>query len=104
MILLHVLTKDKTQAREIADLLVREKLILTAVTHRAVKTSSLKDGVLHEEKQYLVLGKTKALLFDTIDRKLKEIYGDDLPTLYSVPIVQMDWDQTSELKERTAKV
>jgi uncharacterized protein involved in tolerance to divalent cations len=104
MILVHIITNDKEKAREITNFLVAERLILDGITTKVEKTFRTPDGDIGSEKQFLVRGKTKALLFNTIDQRLRKKYGDDLPTLYSVPIVQMDWRQSSELIEKTEKV
>ena len=50
------------------------------------------------------MGKTKALLFNTIDELLREKYPNNMPTLFSIPIVHMDWEQADELVKETAKI
>lgn len=50
------------------------------------------------------MGKTKALLFNTIDELLKEKYKDNMPVIYSLPIVNMDWEQSKNLVNDVAKV
>jgi uncharacterized protein involved in tolerance to divalent cations len=106
MILLHILTKTEEQAVEIADLLIEQKLILNAVILDQVRVRQMGDGgsAIKSEKEYLLMGKSKALLFSTIDERLRLRYPKDLPTIYAVPIVGMDWEQADELVEKTAKI
>ncbi|MDN5203594.1 divalent cation tolerance protein CutA [Fulvivirgaceae bacterium BMA10] len=104
MILLNVTTKDKGQAVEIADFLVSKRLILDALVTEGTKYKRSENNDIIAEQHFLILGKTKALLFGQIDEILKEKYGSNMPTIYSVPIINMDWDQSSELIEKTEKV
>ena len=39
-----------------------------------------------------------------IDKYLKDTYGKDMPTMYSVPVTGMDWDQSKILIEGTQSV
>lgn len=104
MILIHVTTADQNQAIEISNYLVSEKLILDALITEGSKHKLNESGAIIVESHFLVLGKTKALLFDQIDDLLRKKYPSNMPTLYSVPIVNMDWDQASDLKDKTEKV
>lgn len=105
MIVIHIVAKGEKQAVEIVDFLVENKLILNAVMiEKAVVRSKNQEGELESITQTLIMGKTKALLFNTIDQDLREKYPSDMPVLYSVPIVNMDWEQADELVKETAKV
>ena len=104
MILVHILTSDEQQGEEIADFLVEERLVVDAFITRGTKRMRDEAGNVISEPQMLIRGKTKALLFNTIDQSLQEKYGAKIPTIYSVPIVHMDWDQSEELKEQTKQV
>lgn len=104
MILVHILTNDQKLGEEIADFLVTDRLVVDALITSGVKRSRNDSGEVISETQTLIRGKTKALLFDTIDQILKKKYGSRLPTIYSVPIVHMDWEQSAELREQTKQV
>ncbi len=105
MILVHVICDEEQMSTDIAELLVSERLVVDAVLVPGTKiTRGETASQTVSKQQFMVYGKTKALLFDTIDKLLREKYGERLPTLYSLPIVHMDWDQSSELLEKTIKV
>lgn len=105
MILIHVLTNDHSQALEISDFLVSKKLVVSAVIIQNAETRTRdSNGKLISENQTFVMGKTKALLFNEIDHQLKAKYNSNMPVLYSVPIVNMDWDQSENLVKETTKV
>jgi len=46
----------------------------------------------------LLIGRTKAILFGTIERLLREKYGSETPAIYGMPIVNMDIEHRNKLK------
>lgn len=107
MILVHIITEKKERALEIIDILLEKKLLFNAMLSR--KKVFEKDsitGELKEKKQILVIGKTKSLLFNKINKLLVSMYGDSdqMPSLYCLPIVYMDTERAEELLRRTLKV
>jgi len=103
MIQMHIGTQSEQQAIEIIDFLEDDKLIVDALIIETQKRSRT-NGISQHSTYYMILGKTKALLFNTIDDALRSKYPDNLPSIYSTPIVNMDWDETKDLREKTAKV
>lgn len=104
MVLLHIVTDHVNQAKEIAKVLTEEKLAIRALIQPNV---SLMDKELPEgagEEHTLVMAQTKGLLFEKIDQRLRELYKNRMPVLYSVPIVNMDWEQADLLVAQTAKI
>lgn len=105
MILLHIITNSRDQAIEIIDFLTEDKLMLHAVIiENLTGRKRAKDGTYQDHEQILVIGQTKALLFNTIDELLREKYKQHMPVLYSLPIINMDWEQSRELINETLKV
>lgn len=103
MILVHIGTKNEQQAIEIANYLIEECLLLEVRILSSVDIEHQNEKVIKSDS-YLILGKTKALLFDTIDKSLREKYGKNSLSLYSVPIVNMNWEETAKLRDQTVKV
>ena len=105
MILINIVSKSENQASEIVDFLIENKLILDAVIFEKVSTRKKgENGTFQSLEQIFIMGKTKALLFNVIDKRLREKYDQDMPVLFSVPIVNMDWQQADELVNETARV
>jgi hypothetical protein len=93
------------QADEIVLFLMNKKLILNPLVQENIVLKKLGENKkLISEDQILITGKTKALLFNIIDKLLREKYPDTMPLLYSIPIVNMDWEQADELIKETAAV
>lgn len=104
MILIHLRTTDENLAIEIAELLLYEKLIIDTFQTQGTSRSKNTKGEIILQTEHLVFGKTKALLFDNIEKLIRSKYGDRMPILYSVPIINMDWEQAVELREKTEKI
>ena len=89
MILGYIIAKNKKHAKEIAKLLL---------------ALDLETAHIGYEKQTIIEGKTKALLFSTINQILRITYPENMPMFYAVPIIYMDAEQTQTLYNQTAKV
>ncbi|WP_282048484.1 divalent cation tolerance protein CutA [Maribacter aquivivus] len=105
MILGYIIVNKKKQAKEIAQLLLAQNLIYSAsISTKKVFSKNLKTGEIDYEKQTIIEGKTKALLFSTINEILRVTYRTNMPLFYAVPIIYMDEEQTQSLRNQTAKV
>ncbi len=105
MILAHIIAANRKQALEIIHLLMDENLLLqAAVSEKTIYQKKTANGELVRKNRTLIIGKTKALLFTTINDVLKRNFKEDMPMLYSVPIVYMDEELAAMLRENTAKV
>lgn len=104
MVLLHIICNDRQQSDEIADLLVTENLVLSAVTFQSVTVREKQsDGSVGQSEQTLLIGRTRGLLFKTVEARLRDVYGTEMPVIYSVPIVNMDWQHADTLAESAAE-
>lgn len=105
MILAHIIAYDKQQALDIINLLMDEKLLLqAAVSEKTIYQKKSDDGALLCENRTLIIGKTKGLLFNAINEMLKKHFAENMPMLYSIPIIYMDETLATLLRENTAKV
>lgn len=98
MVLLHIICNDRRQSDEIADLLVTKNLILSAVTFQSVSVrEKQEDGSVGQSEQTMLIGRTRGILFNTVETRLREVYSSNMPVIYSVPIVNMDWQHADTL-------
>lgn len=105
MVLAHILAHNKNQALTIIDILINKNLFLDAViSEKTIYTKNETTGQLDAKSHPLIIARTKALLFQTIDQELKKHYPNHMPGLYAVPIVYMNEDQAHEIREKTAKI
>ena len=105
MILIHLLSADKEQLLDIAQLLQQEKLATDFSLHPPVLRFEMgSNNSNHEFKLHLITCKTKALLFELIDKTIKARYDSNLPEIYSTPLVHMDWEQTNRWTQRIRSI
>lgn len=104
MILLRVTSPSKQQLLAIAALLHKEQLAIDMNLRADVERITFAAGAPALEQRYLLTGKTKAALFATIDNLLRETYASDLPEVFSLPIVHMDWEQSAQLSREIKMV
>jgi uncharacterized protein involved in tolerance to divalent cations len=103
MILLHIISDDEEQAIEIANFLIEKDLILDTTLLEKVSMRKKINNQIESMSKTLIMGKTKAILFDAINELLKEKYKENMPVIYSLPIVFMDWEESKELANEVAK-
>jgi len=97
MIFLRISSFDEAQVLEVARLLASERLAMDVNIQRDLERITLVEGELQARPLFLLTAKTRANLFSTIDARLRAMYGYELPELFSLPIVHMDWEQSREL-------
>lgn len=61
-------------------------------------------GKKESSKKILITGTTKALLFNTINREIRNRYTDNMPLMYATPIVYMDEYEAQNLQNELKKV
>ncbi len=104
MVLIHIICHDREQALEIVDFLIDEKLVLDAMVSEKLLFKKLTNGETESHDRILVMGSTKALLFKTINDRIRKRFKEAIPLLYAMPIIYMDENQTLELQTETQKV
>lgn len=97
MIFLRILSKTEAQIEATAKLLLQQRLVLDVNLKRHIDRIELVDDVLVTLRVYLLTAKTKASLFPAIDKLLLDNFAADMPEVYSLPIVHMDWEQAQQL-------
>ena len=103
MIQLHIISTEPEQIRDIENLLINEKFITGATVIDAVSSYKNDDGEIKTVSTNLLIGRTKASLFNTIESHLKDKYGDKTPVIYGLPIVNMDFKHLEKLKKVIAE-
>lgn len=98
MVLLRISSESEKQIEEIAGFLLREKLAIDVNLKRNVERLNYIDGKIQMSKIQLLTAKTKAALFPQIDENLKDLCKPNMPEIYSLAIIHMDWEQSQQLK------
>ena len=104
MVELRIVSKSKKKLMDIGKILLESNLVQDVNIIDVVKRLNLINGKITTSSIYMLTSKTKALLFPDIDAKLKSVYKSNMPELYSLPIVHMDYDQIKNLTKNIVEV
>lgn len=104
MIQLVIASKSDKQLEEIAEYLLTNHLVISVDFHKNIRRVEFENGKLTRYNIHFITGKTKSLLFKEIDLKLREKYYDNIPEIFSHPIINMDWELADKLKSEIEKI
>ena len=104
MIQLVIASESKEQLEEIAKYLLTNHLVISVDFHYDIKRIEFEKGQLKNYIIHFITGKTKSLLFSEIDSRLRYNYKDNIPEIFSHPIVNMDWELADKLRSDTEKI
>lgn len=104
MIQLVIASESKDQLEEVAEYLLTNHLVISVDFHYDIKRIELENGKLKKYTIHFITGKTKSLLFSEIDLRLRNKYVENIPEIYSHPIINMDWELANKLKADTEKI
>ena len=105
MVLVHIICKHQKHSDEVVNFLLKNNLVLDAwVSEKTVYVNHKYQDSTWKRRKIIIMCKTKALLFNTINEALIEKYSHNMPELYCVPIIYMDPDQALRLRQGTVMV
>jgi uncharacterized protein involved in tolerance to divalent cations len=104
MIHLQIYSKEEKIIEKVAEILISKNLAIDLTVDRDVERLTVENGKIVYNKVYLLSAKTKSLLFQKIENTLRSVFMDNMPELYSLAVVQMDWKQANVLTESLEKV
>jgi uncharacterized protein involved in tolerance to divalent cations len=97
MIELHIITKKPAQVTEMLEMLLIKGLIVGATVLESSSSYLSDKGKIKTVPSAMLIGRTKAALFNKIEKLLQEKYGKSIPAIYGMPIVGMDKNHTDKL-------
>lgn len=99
MIFLRIVGSSELQIEQAAELLLTEKLVIDVNIKRHIERAQLVEGKLECTRVFLLTAKTRAVLFATIDKLMNKEFKGQIPEVYALPIVEMDWNQADQLRK-----
>ncbi len=87
---LLITTCEESQAEDIADHLLREKLVACVNTIGPVKSKYRWEGKIETASEYLLLMKTRDELAPLAKRRIKEIHSYEVPEIISLEAEDVD--------------
>lgn len=95
-IVIFVTTSSIDEARKIGQTLVKEGHVACCNIVQAVESIFKWQGNLQIEREVLMICKTREDLFDTVEKRVKQLHSYEVPEIIAVPITQgsksyLDW-------------
>jgi|TARA_R110002020_G_scaffold474772_3_gene707239 hypothetical protein len=104
MMVLKAIDGNKEKLEAIATLLISERLLANAtIDAPAVFYEADTIGVPQKKQTHVLSGISKSLLFKTINDLLRSTYQDEMPLLYSEPIIMLDPEHTEQIIAKLVK-
>ena len=97
MIQLHVITKGTEMVTNITEFLLNNNLVIGLTVRDSKSSYKNKSEQIEVLKTSLLIGITKANLFNTIERLLNDKYHENILEIYAMPIVNMDFRHLNKL-------
>ena len=104
MMTLQIIATDKSLLEKIAEDLIESHLIANAIISQGDTYKTLVGSEIENQIIYTLKGISKSLLFSKINNRLRSQYGDQMPLLYSEPIIMIDAKQTEAIIEHLVAV
>jgi periplasmic divalent cation tolerance protein len=101
LIVVLVTTKNKTEARKIANGLLTDKLIACANIIDRVESLFSWKGKLDQSKEALMVIKTQQKLFKKVISKVKLLHSYQTPEIIALPIIAGSQDYLKWVKDVT---
>ncbi len=104
MIFLRISSPNESVVEQIAELLLKERLVINVNIKRNIERLGLVDDKRFSERTTLMTSKTKGLLFPNIDELIRDKFPEDSLEIYSLPIIHMNWEDSKQLREKVQEV
>lgn len=104
MIHITIQTRTVEAAERLALHLMERGLLLFPTLDTDHEELTLAEGRLRRDRQLLLQGMTKALLYREVEREAMDLLKHDLVRVHATPITHMDPEAQRTLLEQTIKV
>jgi periplasmic divalent cation tolerance protein len=100
-IVVFITASDEEEASKISKALVETKLAGCVNIIKDIRSIYSWQGKIEDEKEVLMIVKTRKPLFDSLMKKVKELHSYAVPEIIALPIIQGSEDYLKWLKEVT---
>lgn len=101
-IVVYITASGEEEAVKIARILVEERLAACVNILKDARSIYRWQGKIEDEKESLMIIKTRKELFDPLKKRVKEIHSYTIPEIISLPIIEGSEDYMKWLKEVTS--
>lgn len=89
-IVIYCTVPNKKEGHEIAKILIKQKLVACVNIIDKVESVFSWDGAIMEEKEALLIMKTKRELFTQINHSIQKLHSYNVPEVIAMPIIEAD--------------
>jgi len=89
-IIVLITAPNEEEASRISHALVGEKLAACVNIMPAVRSIYRWEGRIEDEKEVLLIIKTKRVLFERLQKRVKELHSYSVPEIVALPLVEGD--------------
>ncbi len=89
-IVIYCTVPNKKEGKEIAKALIKYKLVACVNIIDKIESVFSWDGQLQEEKEALMIIKTKKELFDNVNKVIQKLHSYNVPEVIAIPIIDAD--------------
>ncbi len=104
MILIYILTKDKEEAIKIGSELIDKKLTHSINILPEIFSMRRVGNKIVDYHETILLVKTKALLYQDIEKFVSRVLENHSPTMFSLPITQINRDLFKLIQNNTVEL
>ncbi len=104
MVLVYLITKDASEAREVGRALIEERLANSANVIPNIQTMRWSGSEVINTSETILLIKTKALLYSHIEKRVSELMKSKEPNIFSMPITQIHHSYLDVLRAGVVEV
>jgi uncharacterized protein involved in tolerance to divalent cations len=103
MVTVYISLEDQDKAKQIAEALLTEKLVVEIRIDYNNHVFNLIDGEIKEKITCVLTMQTKGMLFNDVMSYVQSRFGEDIP-VYSVPITQGNVSLSNQIRNHTKQV
>ncbi len=100
-IVIYITTGSVNEAKKIGRALVEEKLVACSNIIFPIRSIYSWQGKICDDKEALMVLKTKKKLFDQIAKRVEKLHSYDVPEIIAMPIIEGSSKYLSWLNEET---
>jgi periplasmic divalent cation tolerance protein len=100
-IVVFISASNEDEAAKIAKALVEARLAGCVNIIKDIRSIYSWQGKIEDEKEVLMIAKTRQKLFSAFEKKVKELHSYTLPEIIAMPVVEGSSDYLEWLKEVT---
>lgn len=89
-IVIYCTVPNRKEGKDIAQMLIKQRLVACVTMIDKAESTFSWDGKILEEKEALLIMKTKRDLFTTINHTIQKMHSYNVPEVIALPIIEAD--------------